>query len=74
MDDNTVSITTTEYKRLISLEARVCALIAYVNRYKYAIERDIIGGILGFSVNEVSDGANRKQNVKEFGNDERSWR
>lgn len=55
MEDNMVNITALEYKRLVGLEARTQALMAYVNRTKYSVDRELIGGILGFQVSEVKD-------------------
>lgn len=55
MEGNNVTIPLTEYKRLISMDAKVQSLIAYINREKFSIERDLIGAMLGFSVNTRRD-------------------
>lgn len=53
--EETVKVAPSEYKRLIQLEAKVQSLMGFANRTKYSVEREMIGGILGFSVNEVKD-------------------
>lgn len=50
MESNTITIPFDEYRRLVATEARVQALMAYVNRTKYDVERELVGGMLGFHV------------------------
>lgn len=50
MEDNMIQISPIEYKRLVGVEARAQALMAYVNHTKYSVDRELIGGILGFHV------------------------
>lgn len=49
-----------DYERLIKMEARVNALIAYVKREKYNVDRNLICEMLGF---EVEDGESGEQNA-----------
>lgn len=56
MEDNMIAIPKQKYEHMIALEAKVGSLMAYVNRTKYSVDRGLIGGILGFCVNEVKDG------------------
>lgn len=57
MDENVIHVSTQRYDRLIQTEAKVHSLMTYVNRTRYSVDREMIGGILGFTVNEVEDGA-----------------
>lgn len=56
MEDHIITVPMQKYERLVALEAKVGSLMAYVNRTKYSVDRGLIGGILGFCVNEVKDG------------------
>lgn len=54
--DNMIEVSPAEYRQLLQIEAKAQSLMAYVNCTKYSVDRKIIGGILGFTVNEVKDG------------------
>lgn len=54
--DNMIEVSPADYRRLLQIEAKVQSLMAYVNRTRYSVDREIICGILGFTVNEVKDG------------------
>lgn len=63
MDENVIHISAQRYDVLIQTEAKVQSLMAYVNRTRCSVDRDMIGGILGFTVNEVKDGESRERNA-----------
>lgn len=44
-----------EYINLVCLESKVQSIMAYVNRTRHSVDREMNGGILGFTVNEVKD-------------------
>lgn len=54
--DKMIEVSPAEYRRLLQIEAKVQSLMAYVNRTRYSVDREMIGGILGFTVNEVKHG------------------
>lgn len=54
--DKMIEVSPTEYRRLLQLEAKVQALMAYVNHTEYSVDRGLIGKMLGFSVNGRNDG------------------
>lgn len=56
--DKMIEVAPQEYKRLVQLEAKVQALMAYVNHTEYSVDRGLIGKMLGFAVNGVNDGKN----------------
>lgn len=56
MDENVISVSTQKYDRLIQIEAKVQALMAFVNHTEYSVDRKLIGSMLGFSVGGVKDG------------------
>lgn len=51
-----IEVSEEEYINLVRLESKVQSLMAYVNRTRFSVDREMIGGILGFTVNEVKDG------------------
>lgn len=56
INGNVITVPTEKYDRLIQAEARIQTMISYVNHTRYSIDREVIGAILGFTVNEVKDG------------------
>lgn len=61
-----IEISLQEYQRLIQLEAKVQALIGYAKHTSWSIDREVVCGMLGFNVNEVKDGADRKQDGEKY--------
>lgn len=55
MENNTVTISTSEYVRLLERSIRVDIFAQYVNKSQYSIDREKCGDYLGFEVKE--DGA-----------------
>lgn len=56
--DKMIEVAPQEYKRLVQLEAKVQALMAFVGHTEYSVDRGLIGKMLGFTVNGVNDGKN----------------
>lgn len=55
---NTVTITKDEYKALLESFANVQAFARFVNNYKYYIDREVCGALLGFKVGSEGAGNN----------------
>lgn len=54
--DEMVNIPLCRYEQLVKTNERVQALIAYLRRYDYSIDKEMVGGILGFDVRNIKDG------------------
>lgn len=56
INGNMITVPVEKYDSFVKAEAKMQSLMDYVNHTKYSVEREIIGYILGFTVDEVKDG------------------
>lgn len=54
--DKMIEVSPAEYRRLLQIEAKTQALMAFVNHTEYSVDRKLIGSMLGFSEGGVKDG------------------
>lgn len=55
MGENTITISTDEYRKLLELSIRAKLFTDYVNKEKYSISREDCGRFLGFSVSSTEE-------------------
>lgn len=54
-ENNMITISVEEYKKLIAISVRVEVFAAYVNSERYAVSREDCGSYLGFKVSGYDD-------------------